>query len=239
MSEAVNDIQPPATSQSSASSMAVTTSESARQRRKIAALEEKLQVLEARHAAKKKGRAIRHIVTLYDLIEDLIAENDKRCKDKNANDNVTIDQEHLQMGYITPSNVIPLGRGLMVLMEMTPQSSRVSSPTGLLCLTELDWLNPIIKAWIRDHADGYIGLFKSTLLIQAFKAIFTSLSSAKDVNGEGDGANIIENNRCTRKDFSGKKVEMHAVQIIKMHRVSPHSIAYVACQTSLNKPLVK
>jgi hypothetical protein len=54
------------------------------------------------------------------------------------------------------------------------------------------------------------GLFKSKLLIQvcplylvfqershfwqSFKAIFTSPSSAKDVAGDGDGANIIENN---------------------------------------------
>ncbi|KAG2746109.1 hypothetical protein P692DRAFT_201718991, partial [Suillus brevipes Sb2] len=121
----------------------------------------------------------------------------------------------------------------------------------LLCPTELDWNNPIVRAGIRDRADGYVvtemswptflydkytanqdnleeGLFKSALLVQA--PIFTSLSSAKEVDGEGDGANIIENNRRAKREFSGKKVKTHVAQIIKMHKVSPRLIAYVACQ---------
>ncbi|KAG2046151.1 hypothetical protein BDR06DRAFT_1014971 [Suillus hirtellus] len=123
----------------------------------------------------------------------------------------------------------------------------------LLCPTELDWNNPAIRAGIRDRADGCIitkmswptflyekytanqdnleeGLFKSTLLIQAFKSIFTSPSSTKEIDGEGDGANIIENNRRAKREFSGKKVKAHVAQIIKMHKVSPRSIAYVVCQ---------
>ncbi|KAG2139096.1 uncharacterized protein EDB93DRAFT_1090307 [Suillus bovinus] len=67
-------------------------------------------------------------------------------------------------------------------------------------------------------------------VLQAFKAIFTSPSSAKEVSGDGDGANVIENNRRAKKDFSGKKVKTHVAQIIKMQKVSPCSIAYVACQ---------
>jgi hypothetical protein len=35
-----------------------------------------------------KGRAIRRIVTLFDGIEDLIAENDRRCEDE-PDENVT------------------------------------------------------------------------------------------------------------------------------------------------------
>ncbi|KAG1862954.1 hypothetical protein C8R48DRAFT_603274, partial [Suillus tomentosus] len=123
----------------------------------------------------------------------------------------------------------------------------------LLCPTELDWNDPIVRAGIRDRVDGYVvmemswpaflyagytadqnnleeGLFKSTLLVQAFKAIFTSPSSAKEVTGDGDGANIIENNRRTKKDFSGRKVKTHVAQIIKMQKVSARSIAYVSCQ---------
>lgn len=86
-------------------SLAVATSESARHRRKIAALEEKIQVLESGHVIKQRyerhlhqfsslifrvvretnyymsqGRAIRRLVTLYDNIEDLIFENDRRCE---------------------------------------------------------------------------------------------------------------------------------------------------------------
>ncbi|KAG0697716.1 hypothetical protein DFH29DRAFT_811329, partial [Suillus ampliporus] len=125
----------------------------------------------------------------------------------------------------------------------------------LLCPTELDWNDPIIRAGIRDCADGCImmemswpaslyagyttnqnnlevGLFKSKLLVQAFKAIFTSPSLAKDIAGDDDGANIIENNRHATKDPSGKKVKMHVAQIIKMHKVSPRSIMYVLCQVS-------
>jgi hypothetical protein len=107
MSEEEDDARPPA------SSIAVATSESARQKRKIAQLEEKLQVLESGQAAKQrygcrrrfcsacaliifreinyymsKGRAIRRIVVLYDNIEDLISENDRRC-DGDGDDNAT------------------------------------------------------------------------------------------------------------------------------------------------------
>ncbi|KAG2131635.1 hypothetical protein DEU56DRAFT_711745, partial [Suillus clintonianus] len=123
----------------------------------------------------------------------------------------------------------------------------------LLCPTELDWNSPTVRAGIRDRADGYIvtemswpaftyekyaadlddlekGLFKSTLLLQAFKAIFTSPSSAREVAGDGDAANVIEANRRAKQDHPGKKVKTHVAQIIKMHTVTPRSIAYVSCQ---------
>ncbi|KIK32008.1 hypothetical protein CY34DRAFT_102386, partial [Suillus luteus UH-Slu-Lm8-n1] len=74
------------------------------------------------------------------------------------------------------------------------------------------------------------GLFKSKILVQGYKAIFTSPSSAKDVEGDGDGADVIQNNRRARKSFSGLKVKKHVAQIIKMRKVTPRSIAYVACQ---------
>lgn len=115
MSQTVDDVPQPsessqsptsATSQSASQhSLAVATSESARHMRKIAALEEKIQVLESGQAIKQRyerrlhkfsslifrvvretnyytsqGRAIRRLVTLYDNIEDLISENDRRCE---------------------------------------------------------------------------------------------------------------------------------------------------------------
>ncbi|KAG1876098.1 hypothetical protein C8R48DRAFT_669300 [Suillus tomentosus] len=289
-SQAEGNPQPPA------SSLAVATSESARQRRKIAQLEEKLQLLESGQAAKQretnycvsKGRAIRRVVTLYDTIEDLINENDRR-------------QDRLQMGYIALNNALPWFHQKATEMEYddymhmlkklrqgadsargddtsklkslvadwvnrefkpNPPVDRedkycrgfVNDACGqLLCPTELDWNNPTVKAGIRDRVEGHIvtemswpvflyqgytadannleeGLFKSRLLVQAFKAIFTSPSSAKEVAGDGDGANIIENNRRAKRDISGKRVKTHVAQIIKMHKVSPWSIAYVACQ---------
>ncbi|KAG2146231.1 hypothetical protein DEU56DRAFT_703988, partial [Suillus clintonianus] len=77
----------------------------------------------------------------------------------------------------------------------------------LLCPAELDWKNPVVKAAIQDRAEGHIvtdlsfpaylyegytanpddleeGLFKGKLLIQGYKAVFTSPSSAKDVEGD-------------------------------------------------------
>ncbi|KAG1789970.1 uncharacterized protein HD556DRAFT_1242993 [Suillus plorans] len=291
----VDDIpQPEASSQTSvASSMAVPTSDSARQRRKIAELEEKLQVLESGHAVKQRetnyfmsqGRAIRRIVALFDSIEDMIAENDRRCDLESDDDNLTLEsfgisQDRLQFSYIILNNSLPWfhrkvsdmeyndymhmlkklrhgadsarGDDTSKLKTLIPdwvnREWRPDPPVDLedkhcrgfahdtcgrlLCPTELDWNDPTVRAGIRDRADGYVvtemswpaflyagytadqnnleeGLFKSKLLVQAFKAIFTSPSSAKDVSGDGDGANIIENNRRAKKDPLGKKVKTH------------------------------
>lgn len=38
-----------------------------------------------------KGRAIRRMVTLFDTIEDMISENDRRCDLDNDDDNVTLE----------------------------------------------------------------------------------------------------------------------------------------------------
>ncbi|KAG1817670.1 uncharacterized protein BJ212DRAFT_1480228 [Suillus subaureus] len=272
-------------------SIAVATSEGGHQRQKIAELEEKLQVLESGQAAKRretnyyvsKGRAIRHIITLYDAMEDLIAKNDRRCDDHKSDENVTVNQEHLQYAYIALNNTLPWFHQrtselqyneYMQMLKKLRQGANSAQGDDTLKLksliadwvnhelkpnppyyfAQLNWSNPIIRAGIRDRADSYVvmemswpaflyekytadpdnleeGLFKSSLLVQAFKAIFTSPSSAKEVANEGDGANIITNNRCAKKDlYSGKKVKTHVAQIIKMHKVTPRSIAYVSCQ---------
>jgi hypothetical protein len=111
----------------------------------------------------------------------------------------------------------------------------------------MSWPAFLYAGYTADQNNLEEGLFKSTLLVQvryisiasqrshflqAFKAIFTSPSSAKEVTGDGDGANIFENNRRAKKDFSGKKVKTHVAQIIKMQKVSARSIAYVSCQVS-------
>jgi hypothetical protein len=38
-----------------------------------------------------KGRALRCTVTLYDAIEDLIAENDRRCNDHESDKTINIE----------------------------------------------------------------------------------------------------------------------------------------------------
>ncbi|KAG1896109.1 uncharacterized protein F5891DRAFT_959089 [Suillus fuscotomentosus] len=283
---AVEDASP---GQPPESSLAVATSEAARQRRKIAALEEKLQVLESGHAVKQreinyymsKGRAIRRIVTLFDNIEDLIGENDRRCDLDSEDENVTLDQERLQTGFISLTHTLPWlhsrasdleydeyshmlkklrqwadsGRGddtsklKSLVADWVNREFKPNPPVNpndkycrgfindscgrLLCPTELDWNNPIVRTGIRDRADGYVvtemswpaflyeqytadqndlekGLFKSTLLLQAFKAIFTSPSSTREVAGDGDTDNVIQANRRTNKDSHfGKKVKTH------------------------------
>ncbi|KAG2119242.1 hypothetical protein BD769DRAFT_1362187, partial [Suillus cothurnatus] len=127
----------------------------------------------------------------------------------------------------------------------------------LLCPAELDWDNPeqVVHSLSRDTTliNGYIvtdlsfpaflynkytsnpndlkeGLFKGKLLIQAYKAVFTSPSSVKDVEGDGNGADVISNNQWAKKSLSGIKVKKHIAQIIHMDKVTPRLIAYITCQ---------
>ncbi|KAG2085071.1 hypothetical protein BD769DRAFT_1374554, partial [Suillus cothurnatus] len=100
----------------------------------------------------------------------------------------------------------------------------------LLCPAEWDWCDDRVKAGIHDRTSDYIvsenswplilyekysvnrnnlehGLFKSKILVQAFKATFTSPSSAREADGDGDGADILENNRRARQALSQVKVK--------------------------------
>ncbi|KAG1859109.1 hypothetical protein C8R48DRAFT_605987 [Suillus tomentosus] len=107
----------------------------------------------------------------------------------------------------------------------------VSDPCGrLLCPAEWCWEDPAVRTGIRDRTIAFIvsenswpsfmyenykadannlecGLMKSRLLVMGFKAIFTSPSSAHEVDGEGNGADIIENNRRARKRLDQAKVK--------------------------------
>ncbi|KAG2744780.1 hypothetical protein P692DRAFT_201679518, partial [Suillus brevipes Sb2] len=123
----------------------------------------------------------------------------------------------------------------------------------LLCPAEWDWDHNVVKAGIRDRTSDFIvsenswplfvyenytfssgnlekGLFMSKIMVQAFKAIFTSPSSAREADGDGDGADILENNRRARRALSQVKVKTCVASIINMRKVTPRSIAYVACQ---------
>ncbi|KAG1780946.1 hypothetical protein EV702DRAFT_1193774 [Suillus placidus] len=280
-------------------SQAVAAHMQALQRRKITQLEEKLEALQLGCAVKErqtiwyvaKGRAIRRVVALFDSIDDLVAENDRRFE---ADDpDTTIEQDRLQIGYSTLARTLPwfYKKGSEMeyeeyshmlkmhsrrrhletedsqfrngsisefkpvsLIDPNDQNSRgfTHDVCGrLLCPAELDWTNPEVRAGIRNRSDGYIvtdlsfpaylydkyttkpddleeGLFKGKILIQGYKAVFTSPSSAKDV--DGDGADVISNNRRAKKSLSGIKVKKHVAQIIQMEKVTPRSIAYIACQ---------
>ncbi|KAG2149439.1 hypothetical protein BD769DRAFT_1381251 [Suillus cothurnatus] len=79
----------------------------------FAELEGKLETLESGRAAKERqtnyylaqGRGIRRVVALFDSIEDLVTENDRRYDDNE--DAATIDQERLQIGYDILMRTLP------------------------------------------------------------------------------------------------------------------------------------
>ncbi|KAG1768228.1 hypothetical protein EDD22DRAFT_844243 [Suillus occidentalis] len=275
----------------------------ARQKRKIAELEDKVLALESGRVVKERqsnyylahGRGIRRLVTLFDSVEELINENDRRYDDS-SDENTTIDQDRLQSGYSYLTRTLPWflkhcsdmdhddymrmlkvlrqgadgARGddtakLMTLVsdwvnrELKPDPPVDSDDKNcrgfvcdacgrLLCLAELDWKNPAVKAGIRDRADGHIvtdlsfpafvyekytanadnleeGLFKG---LQSY--IYISVFSKRQSRVTGDGADVIANNRRAKKSFCGMKVKKHVAQIIKMDKVTPRSIAYAACQ---------
>ncbi|KAG2107617.1 uncharacterized protein F5147DRAFT_774064 [Suillus discolor] len=252
----------------------------ARQRRRIAQLEEQLEALKAGRASKERqtnyyiaeGRAIRRVISLFDNVEDLVTENDRRY-DLSDDDENNVDQDRLQVGYITLTHTLPWFHKKAVEMEYGNDCSKLKTLIAewvnrefkpdhpvdpddkhshgfsndacgrLLCPAEFDWNNPVIKAGIRDRSEGYVvtdlsfpaflydkyqsnpddleeGLFKGKILLQGYKAVFTSPSSAKDIEGDGDGADVIRNNRLTKKSFAGIKV-------------TPCSIAYIACQVRI------
>ncbi|KAG1775832.1 hypothetical protein EV702DRAFT_1046711 [Suillus placidus] len=123
----------------------------------------------------------------------------------------------------------------------------------LLCPAEWDWDQTRVKAGIRDRTTEYIvsenswplfmyesykvnrnnleeGFLKSKLLVLAFKAIFTSPPSVKEADVDGDGADILENNRRTGQKSDQVKVKTCVASIINMRKVTPRSIAYIVCQ---------
>ncbi|KAG2128479.1 hypothetical protein BD769DRAFT_1356470 [Suillus cothurnatus] len=267
------------------SSGVIPTSADARAKRRIAALEEELDTLRQEKGTKQRstifyvaqGRAIRRMVALYTSLEDLIAENDRRCEDDSESESNST-QDRLQRGYIAFAQALPwmhdrltqldiddaedmlkkLKRGAdaargddtstlkdlvaswvnqdfrpSCLLKSDDKHSRgfVHDTCGkLLCPAEWDWNNDRVKAGIRDRTLDFIvsenswplflyesyvvnpndleqGLFKSKILVQAFKAIFTSPSSAREADGDGDGADILENSRRARRQLNQVKVK--------------------------------
>jgi hypothetical protein len=63
-----------------------------------------------------------------------------------------------------------------------------------------------------------------------FQSHFTSPSSAREVEGDGNGADILENNRRARRALNHFKVKTCVASIINMRKVTPRSLAYVVCQ---------
>ncbi|KAG2131474.1 hypothetical protein BD769DRAFT_1666489 [Suillus cothurnatus] len=267
----------------------VPTCTKARAKHCIAALEEELQVMRQERGTKQRkttyyisqGQAVCCMVTLYASIEDLIAENDCRCKVDWEES--TTDQHCFQHGYIALVHTLlwiheklseldaddakdmlkKIKKGvdaahsnntstLKDLVAAWINQSFAHDVCGkLLCPAEWDWSS--MKVDICDRTSDYIisenswplfvyenysfssdnlekGLFMSKILVQAFKATFTSPSSTKEADGDGDGADILENNRCAWRALNQVKVKTCVASIINMRKVTPHSIAYVVCK---------
>ncbi|KAG1900176.1 uncharacterized protein F5891DRAFT_980458 [Suillus fuscotomentosus] len=297
-------------------SLCVSTSPQARAKRKIAALMEEVEILKQDKATKQRktiyyvsqGRALRRMVVLYTPIEDLVAENDRRCEDMDGGN--TIEQNRLQRRYIELAKVLPWfheklagldfeeSEDMLRKLKRGADSAR-GDDTGTLKELVASWVNiecrpdslirnrrqapsrihysaqrngagrtqckdsprhsgvtdvlSSVKAGIRDRTTTFIvsenswpsfmyenyeadienlecGLFKSRLLVMGFKAIFTSPSSANEVDGDGDGADIIENNRRARRRSDHARVKTCVASIIGMRKATPRAIAYTACQ---------
>ncbi|KAG1734857.1 hypothetical protein EDD22DRAFT_852434 [Suillus occidentalis] len=96
-------------------SLSLQTSPDARAKQKIATLLEDIEILKQDKATKNRkttyyvsqGRAIRRMVILYNPIEDLVKENDRRCEETNDDSTVENSQDCLQRSYIELSKVLP------------------------------------------------------------------------------------------------------------------------------------
>ncbi|KAG1795911.1 hypothetical protein EV424DRAFT_1547313 [Suillus variegatus] len=284
-----------------------------RAKRRIAALEQEVEVLRASNKRVKpqidsnvhKGRAIRRLVSLFDGLKDLIAENDRReelLDSLDLPDQLVSTQEtgpsDRSMNYFVAfpgskknfqSDVDELdyilrdlrkgadsARGddtanlkhviVAWLTELfhpldPPLHTNIKDDRGfihhitdkLLCPVEYTWSLNLTKEKIRDRDPDFLvtayswpamlyldytfdsgniekGLFHSALLLKAFKHIFTSPSSAKEVDGDGDGADAIVASQRRRSSESDMTTRSHVANIIGMKSVTPRSIAYTACQ---------
>lgn len=66
-----------------------------------------------------------------------------------------------------------------------------------------------------------------------------SPASAREADGDGDGADILENNRCSKHTLNQAKIKTCVASIINMRKVTPHLIAYIVCQVStIDYPLL-
>ncbi|KAG1817509.1 uncharacterized protein BJ212DRAFT_1480084 [Suillus subaureus] len=80
-------------------------------------------------------------------------------------------------------------------------------------ISENSWPLFLYKNYKVNHENLEEGLSKSKLLVQAFKAIFTSPSSAKEAKGDEQA-----------------KVKTCVASVINMKKVTPRTITYVVCQ---------
>ncbi|KAN0094395.1 hypothetical protein V8E55_002682 [Tylopilus felleus] len=124
-----------------------------------------------------------------------------------------------------------------------------NSTGRLLCPVEYDWENPVHQAKVRDWHPRFLitasswpcflyeegrydsnnpamGLFKGSLLLcmSAFKLIFTPPSSSDKEDSNADV--VVTHKHCHRERHTRK----HVASLIRMKKVDPRAIAYIAVQ---------
>ncbi|KAH0825709.1 hypothetical protein J3R83DRAFT_10041 [Lanmaoa asiatica] len=106
------------------------------------------------------------------------------------------------------------------------------STARLICPVDYDWDKPEHRVKIQDWDPKYLkhtynpdepakGLFKGSMLVRAFKAIFTSPSSADD---EDQPPNLTKRRRGERR------TRTNMASLVAMESVEPRAIAYAAVQ---------
>ncbi|KAG0692471.1 hypothetical protein DFH29DRAFT_1008591 [Suillus ampliporus] len=122
----------------------------ARQRRRIAQLEEKLEILEAGQRSNHymaQGRAIRRIVALFDNVEDLVTENDRRY-DLTGDEEANVDQDQLQVGYITLTLTLPWFHKKGVEMEYDEYSHMMKMGADGARGDDTSKLKALVSEWV-------------------------------------------------------------------------------------------
>ncbi|KAG0694654.1 hypothetical protein DFH29DRAFT_1006133 [Suillus ampliporus] len=286
----------------------------ARAKQCIVALEQELETIRSSKRSKlqansnmHKGRCIRRLVSLFDSLEDLVGENDRREELMQLLDSqdelvTNRDEDRIFSSFNELLRCLPWLRKKLFsdveelnsilkelrkgtdsargddtanlkhavvswLMELfhpldPPLHTTIKDDCGfihnttgmLLCPVEYMWSLTSTKEKIRDRDSDFLvtayswlaflykdysfdsaniekGLFRSTLLLKAFKHVFTSPSSAKEIDGNGNGADVITaHQRHRRSSENDAANRSHVANIIGMKTVTLRTIAYTACQ---------
>ncbi|KAG1831840.1 hypothetical protein EV424DRAFT_1313903 [Suillus variegatus] len=138
---------------------AVPTSTEARAKRRIAALEEELQMIKEERGTKQRsttyyvaqGRAIRRMAVLYTNLEDLIGENDRRYEDRSAES--TSEQDRLQRGYIILAQVLPWIHGKLSELDTDDSQDmlkKLKRGADAARGDDTSTLKDLVAAWVNE-----------------------------------------------------------------------------------------
>ncbi|KAG2051668.1 hypothetical protein BDR06DRAFT_916165 [Suillus hirtellus] len=146
-----------APSQAQGVSLCIPTSLHARAKRRIAALEEEVEIMKQDRVTKQRktiyyvsqGRAIRHMVAIYTPMEDLIAENDRHCEDGDSD--ATVEQDRYQRGYIELCKTLPWIHQKLTNVdheESEEMLRKLKRGADLACGDDTGTLKELVASWV-------------------------------------------------------------------------------------------